>query len=466
MRTGAEIKVGLITVLATILVVIYAFYIRGYRVGAESYRICVVYDDAGGLQSGDPVRMVGVKIGEVGSVEIDVEALKARVWLDIDARYNLYDNYLFRIVTSGLLQERFVEVVPSPFRPDAALLPEGFCADGMTAPGISDLVESGQPVLDSLRSALDSLNVVLTDQDILTGVKDALQSFSAAAQQASALADNYAELAASSEPEITATLEELRGAANDVHTVTALWRSRLATGDTMGDLEETARQASEAASNAARVTESLAGLLDDPEVRAELRATVSAIHEAAQSARRIGEDLEVLSGELSAAAPAVPRLAHEAEEIADASAALRDRLKPPQMDAAFEVLYGGNAERTFSSAWLDLDIGEMRFLRLGVDDIGEESDASLQIGERVGPKGRNVFRYGLVRSSPGVGVDYGLSRGITLTLDVFDPNDLRFDFMADIPFVLRQSEWKWSTVIGARDLGGDETFVGGLRLEK
>jgi phospholipid/cholesterol/gamma-HCH transport system substrate-binding protein len=247
MRTGAEIRVGLITVLAAILVVVYAFYIRGYRVGAESYRICVVYDDARGLQSGDPVRMLGVRIGEVGPVEIDTEGLKARVSLDIAARYSLYDSYRFRIVTSGLLQERFVEVVPAPFRPDAALLPEGFCADGETAPGISDLVESAQPVLDSLGNALENLDLLLTDQDIVTGLKDALRSFKAAAGKASALAEEYAELADRSEPEITATLQELRGAADDVHAVTALWRDRITTGDTMDDLEEIARYASEAA---------------------------------------------------------------------------------------------------------------------------------------------------------------------------------------------------------------------------
>ena len=61
MRTGSEVRVGVITVLAILLMAAYVFYIRGYRAAADTYRIRVTFRDARGLQRGDPVRMDGVK---------------------------------------------------------------------------------------------------------------------------------------------------------------------------------------------------------------------------------------------------------------------------------------------------------------------------------------------------------------------------------------------------------------------
>ena len=75
MRTGSEVRVGVITVLAIILMAAYVFYIRGYRAAADTYKVCVTFQDARGLQRGDPVRMVGVKIGEVATVEINTKPM-------------------------------------------------------------------------------------------------------------------------------------------------------------------------------------------------------------------------------------------------------------------------------------------------------------------------------------------------------------------------------------------------------
>ena len=460
MRTGSEIKVGVITLLAIALLLVYTFSIREYRAGAATYAVCVIFDNARGLQRGDPVRMVGVKIGEVRTVEINPKR-KAEVTLAVDGRYELYENYKFQIATAGLIQERFVEVVPGPPDPYSAKLKDGVSVDGVLTPDLADLVAAGSEVLENLNRTSHRLNVVLADQQILTGMKRALQSFSQAARAAADLATTTSALTQDSRPEILATLRGLRSAAADLQSMTAKLRGRLARGATIDDLEETTRQAREAAANAASVTAALADLISDPEVQQQFRATLSAVHDAAQSAKRVGTDLEVFSGELRQAAPAIPRVAREAEDVVETSAALRQRIKPPEINAAFDVLYSGDADRSFSSGRLDFQTTEERFLRIGVDDIGEESNVNFQIGDR---QRRADIRYGLIRSCLGIGLDFGLPHETTLSLDVFDPNDLRVDILADVPFVLGRSDW--SVLLGARDLGDEELFLGGIRLRR
>jgi phospholipid/cholesterol/gamma-HCH transport system substrate-binding protein len=453
MRTGAEIKVGIITLFAVALLLVFAFYIRGFRATAVTYKVSVTFDNARGLQRGDPVRMLGVKIGQVHSVEITPE-LKAQVTLSIDGQHELYDHYKFRIGTSGLIQERFVEVIPAPRQPYMNKLTDGSSVEGIVRPDLSDLMDAGSRLLDNLDRTSRRLNLVLGDQEILAGIRDALQSFSQ-------LADTVSVLAEQAQPELLETLNGIQSASADLKAVAAEVRGRLTEGSALDDIEDTARRLSEIAARAESITGDLATLTSDPDVQQQIRTAIADISHAAQSAEKVGADLEAVSARLREAAPAIPVIAEEAREFAGASAALRQRLQPPRIEAAFDVLYGRETDRTFSSARLDIGAGQDRFLRIGIDDIGEDSTANIQLGE---PQRRAVLRYGLVRSRLGIGADFDLPREITLSLDLFDPNAFRADVLVKVPFV--QGRAGWSLLAGARDIGEGSVYVGGIRLER
>jgi phospholipid/cholesterol/gamma-HCH transport system substrate-binding protein len=460
MRPGAEIKVGIITLIAIILVGAYLFYVRGYIAAAATYQVCVTFESARGLEPGDPVRMVGVRIGKVDSVEINPD-LKADVTLAIDERYDLYDNYKFQIAASGIIPERFVEVLPAPADPYATKMGDGFCVDGVVQPTLRDISDEGHKLLASLNRTSRALNVVLTDQEILMGLRSALQAFSAAAADASELATTTAALADESRPEIMAALRHLEGASADLRAVTAEVRSQLTEGGTLADVEETMHYARRAAANAAEATAVLAELAGDQEIQDQLREAVSAVHAAAMSAKQVGQDVEVLSGELRAAAPSVAKVASEAEKIAGAAESVRQSLEPPEITATFDVIYSGKADRWFPTGSLDFHTRPNRFFRLGIDDIGEGNEFNAQLGDR---HERFGVRYGLVRSRLGFGVDFPLPRRSSISLDIFDPNNVRADIYADIPILPDRANW--SILLGARDIGEEDLLVGGIRLER
>jgi len=460
MRTGSEIKVGLITLLAIALLVCYTFYVREFRARAATYTVNVTFDDARGLQRGDPVLMVGVKIGEVRSVQVG-PSLKAEAELAIYRQHTLYSHYKFQIATSGIIQERFVEVIPQPRDPYATEIKDGGKVEGIMTPDFGDLLASSSEVLENLNRTSRRLNVVLADQQILSGVREALRSFSAAARAATSLAQSTAALTQESQPEILSTLRALNDASSDLQAMAAELRTSLTEGAALDDLQKTAAHARQTAANAEQVAAGLAKLVSDAELQQQVRDTISAVNDAAQSVKRVGEDLEVFSQEVRKAAPALPRVAKEAQQIAETSAALRERLEPPEIHAAFDVLYSPDADHTFPSARLDLKTSDDTFLRFGIDDIGEQSDVNIQLGER---QRRAVLRYGLFRSRLGVGFDFELPKESILSVDLFDPNDPRADILADVPLVLGRSDW--SLLTGLRDLGDESVFVGGIRLKR
>jgi len=461
MYRGAEVKVGLIALLGLAVLALFAFYLGGLRPRAATYEVCVVFGNAQGLVAGDQVRMAGVQIGEVKSVELDTRALKAKAYLSLHRTTTLYDTYRFQISTSGLIQERFVEVLPIAAGPEGRPLKSGQCVTGVTAPGISELIASGAEVLQNLNRTAELLRTTLSDEEIIGRVKKALDSLAVAAQEAGKLADATSEIARLTQPEMQTTLKNVSLASADVKAMTGELRRRVEQGDSLDSVEELLRSARETSANLERITAEVEKLTGDAQVQADLRGALTDIREAAAAAKRITADLEVASKEVRAAAPAIPRITQEVSRIAETSQQVRERLKPPDINARFDVAYSPEAGRSYSSGDLYISTQPNRFLRLGVDDIGESSTVNVQIGER---RGNRVLRYGLMQSRLGVGADYRLGRRGMLTLDVFDPNDIRADVMAALPLLPGRTNVDF--LVGARDIGQESFLVAGVRFRR
>lgn len=463
MRAGVEVavaKVGVVTILALGVVAMFLVYVRGALVSGEKFTVYVNFDNSRGLQQGDPVRMLGVKIGEVEAVEI-TPLRKAQAKLAILRRYPLHAKYLFRVATSGLIQERFVEVVPTEPGMEGLLLEDGATVSGASSSDLSDLLLAGQDLIRNLDQTSRQVQAVLGNKEIAAGLQRALDGFANAAASAAELTDAGAAIARQSQPLTLAILEQFRLAAADVRRSTARLRAALEEGGTVESAQGIIRNAEETTENVDRLTKALADLASDPETQQRLKESVTAVHEAALTLQRVSADLEVFSGKLREAAPSVPRLAARAEEVADTAVALKQSLNPPDIRGDFRVVYSAKADRSFSTGSLDVISAEDRFLRLGIDDIGEESAVNIQIGER---QQLGTLRYGLVRSRLGLGFDLQLPRRGSLSLDLFDPNALRGDILASVPLVLGDSDL--SLVAGMRDLGQGNLYVVGARLQR
>jgi len=77
--------------------------------GAKRIVLHATFDDIGGLSVRAPVRIGGVKIGQVSAIDLD-EDLRAEVALDVDAHVGLSIDSSAAIRTSGLLGDQFISV--------------------------------------------------------------------------------------------------------------------------------------------------------------------------------------------------------------------------------------------------------------------------------------------------------------------------------------------------------------------
>ncbi|MDC3180531.1 outer membrane lipid asymmetry maintenance protein MlaD [Gammaproteobacteria bacterium] len=112
-RSIISAAVGIFVMLAGISLIFIAFYAstpdwRGY----DGYTIYAKFDEAAGLKERAPIRIAGVRIGEVESIEL-TPGYQAKVGLRIDQKSTkLPVDTTAHIFTEGLLGVRYIALFP------------------------------------------------------------------------------------------------------------------------------------------------------------------------------------------------------------------------------------------------------------------------------------------------------------------------------------------------------------------
>lgn len=79
----------------------------------EAYTIIAEFDNIGGLRVRAPVRISGVRIGEVSQILLDDKTFRARVLMSIQqAHHELPTDSSARILTEGILGANYVGIDP------------------------------------------------------------------------------------------------------------------------------------------------------------------------------------------------------------------------------------------------------------------------------------------------------------------------------------------------------------------
>lgn len=110
-----ETTVGLFVLAAIFSFIFLAFKVSGltHIFTPPSYHLYAQFDDIGQLKSRAPVKMGGVKIGQVSDIKLDSITYKAIVTLDIENQFaTLPNDSSASILTAGLLGDNYVALTP------------------------------------------------------------------------------------------------------------------------------------------------------------------------------------------------------------------------------------------------------------------------------------------------------------------------------------------------------------------
>jgi len=165
---GLEFKVGLLMLIAMAILVGFIFVLGNFSL-RSGFELRLDYDYIGSLQPGAPVKVSGIKVGKVKSIDfiggaMDPEInqrvqVRVTVWVEDRVKDSIRSDAEFFINTAGVLGEQYLEIVPGknwdkpPITANAIIHDEHFVHN----PPRTDLVVA------RLYEVLDGVAAVLRD---------------------------------------------------------------------------------------------------------------------------------------------------------------------------------------------------------------------------------------------------------------------------------------------------------------
>jgi len=185
-KVGAFVFVGLAMLGA--LIVQFGRLGEGFKI---YYPLTVRFSDASGLLKGSDVLLAGAKIGKVsGGPRMVREGQGVDVPLKIYDYIKVPEGSKFSVGSSGLLGDRFVNVVMPPGQAKAFLAPNTHIS-GARETGIDDITREGGALLAELRGTVQRLNQDTLSSENTQNLKASMEHLN---QATSALAESSKKL--------------------------------------------------------------------------------------------------------------------------------------------------------------------------------------------------------------------------------------------------------------------------------
>lgn len=200
-RVGLFVLIGL--AITGYLVVSVGRFSNGLR---TYYPLTVELPNASGLLKNSKVLLAGATIGTADAPQVVPSGLGVSVPLQIDARVHLARNARFVVGSSGLMGDRYVDVI-APTQGEGGFFEPGETVKGSRASGMDDLQQEGGKLLGDLRETVANLNGTITriNQDLLK--PEMFKNLQDSAANLSATTQNFK---AASE-KLSGVLDEARG---------------------------------------------------------------------------------------------------------------------------------------------------------------------------------------------------------------------------------------------------------------
>ena len=113
-RTTVDLWVGMFVVAGIAALVMLAMKVGNlgtYNV-SETYQVHAYFSNIGGLKPKASIKSAGVLVGRVTDITLDTERYEAKVVMDLDKRYQFPKDTFANIMTSGLLGEQYIGLLP------------------------------------------------------------------------------------------------------------------------------------------------------------------------------------------------------------------------------------------------------------------------------------------------------------------------------------------------------------------
>lgn len=450
-----EAKVGSLIFVAVLVIIAMYWFLRGFGLGAATYKVYSVFSDARKLDKGADVRMAGVKIGYVNEIAL-TKSSRARVDMTIWKNMCVPADSKAQITAGGFIGDNYVDVVPGQRRQCVANGQRIMSEEPMN---YDKLIADVSGLVNQLKVSVASINNILGDRRTIADIKTAIHQLNLATGEAVELVRSAKMMVKDASPSVQKTLANMDAATANAISITkhldemvtgdvrpeiksVLGEARLAisnltdaTGEaknivkavggsvghidgTLAKLENAAQQTDEMMANMNEASKGIKDIATDQEIKQNIKATMKNAADASAEAKSLIGNLNQklsrlkLPGFLTSGNGTGP--AYRPYTIPYEGFAFDSLWNTTEGDYRFDANY------TFGGFG-----GSRDFYRVGAFNVGERTRLNLQMGKML--TNNTAVRGGLYASRLGIGADQWFGNRFLVSGDIFRPNDPQYD---------------------------------------
>ena len=162
--TWTELRVGLFVLAGLFILAVGTFYITGAGILGPKYRLTTYLSEVEGLETGAPVRLDGVAIGNVQSITLTPhpqdEAHNITLVMRIDKKYqdDIRTDSTASLITEGLLGNRYVTISRGL---TGSVVPSNGTVPGKEEAALKQMVERGAELMQNLGALSNDLRGIV-----------------------------------------------------------------------------------------------------------------------------------------------------------------------------------------------------------------------------------------------------------------------------------------------------------------
>lgn len=384
---STEAKVGSVSIVALLMLAYMIINLGSFSFGDKGYPLQIIFPQVNGLKQGNILRYAGVDIGQVKEITVLPEGVKVTAMINPGVK--IPEGSKFTIGSEGLVGEKYVNI--SPPHQQTGFLPPNAIVRGEDIQGFDQLVASSDKVLTEIHQLVKSINEIIGDDKVKAAIKETLLNAKEITANLDAMTAALARMAENNEGNVNTMMSNLREMSITLRDVAGRVDAMMIgidnDGQTVRDLRETIQNIKSTSARIEKMAAALDGVVTDPETAKNLKETLRNARSVSEKANKMLSKVDSIS-----------------------------------VKTGVEELYDRTSGKYHTNVGMRVNTSPKDFAIIGVTGFGDSSKGNLQLG-----KGDEEFaaRAGIVESKVGMGVDTKLGKQLKLSVDVYDPNDVR-----------------------------------------
>jgi phospholipid/cholesterol/gamma-HCH transport system substrate-binding protein len=183
MKARNEVAVGAVVILALALVVVGTIWLQGRGFGREEMELRARFREVGQLQDGNAVKVRGVPIGRVESIDLETTGAGVIVTMRVQSDVRLPEDPVVLLAPESMFGDWQAEIFPRTSVPqyEYAEAPDATVLPGATLPDMSRLTAVADQIAQNMAILSERFEVAFTEEtaDNIRRAIDNIQSASA-----------------------------------------------------------------------------------------------------------------------------------------------------------------------------------------------------------------------------------------------------------------------------------------------